>query len=231
MLRAVPSDITPQRDVVHGDAVAWLAARPALAGSSVIATMPDVSELGVSLERWREFFLEAARAVLLAVPDHGLGVFIQTDTKHDGRWISKAGLILRVADALDIPLLFHKLVCRRPPGSVLHGRPGYSHILAFSRQLRDDLDHPTPDVLPDLGVMPWSHSIGTRAAEAAVSAVRRLSPATTRIVVPFCGIGTILAVANSHGLDALGIERNRKRAAAARLFTLDPDPPQPDPPR
>lgn len=219
------SDTSPRREVVHGDAVAWLAERPGLVDSSVIATMPDVSELGVSLERWREFFLAAARAVLLAVPDDGLGIFIQTDNKHEGRWVSKAGLVLRVADELEVPLLFHKIVCRRPPGSLIHGRPGYSHILAFSRRARDDAAHPTPDVLPDLGVLPWSHSIGTRAAEAAVTAVRRLSPATTRIVVPFCGIGTILAVANAHGFDAVGIERNRKRAEAARSFTLEPDAP------
>lgn len=218
------SDHPPRREVVHGDAVAWLAERPDLQDSSVIATMPDVSELGVSLERWREFFLGAARAVLLAAPPDGLAVFIQTDNKIEGRWVSKAGLVLRVADELDVPLLFHKIVCRRPPGSLIHGRPGYSHILAFSRRARDDADHPTPDVLPDLGAMPWSHSIGTRAAEAAVTAVRRLSPATTRIVVPFCGLGTILAVANARGFDAVGIERNRKRAEAARTFELEPEP-------
>lgn len=190
----------------------------------MIATIPDVSELGVSLERWREFFLAAARAALLAAPPDGLAVFMQTDIKHEGRWVSKAGLVLRVADELDVPLLFHKIVCRRPPGSLIHGRPGYSHILAFSRRARDDADRPTPDVLPDLGAMPWSHSIGTRAAEAAVTAVRRLSPATTRIVVPFCGIGTILAVANARGFDVVGIERNRKRAEAARTFELEPEP-------
>lgn len=211
----------PRREVVHADAVAWLAERPGLQDSSIVATMPDVSELGVTLERWREFFLAAARAVLLAAPERGLAVFIQTDNKREGRWVSKAGLVLRVADELGVPLLFHKIVCRRPPGSLLHGRPGYSHILGFSRAARDDADHPTPDVLPDLGVLPWSHSVGTRAAEAAVTAVRRLSPETTQIVVPFCGLGTILAVANAHGFDAVGIERNRKRAEAARSFTLD----------
>lgn len=209
---------------MHGDAVAWLAERPGLEDSSVIATIPDVSELGVSLERWREFFFAAARAALLAAPPDGLALFMQTDIKHEGRWVSKAGLVLRVADELEVPLLFHKIVCRRPPGSLIHGRPGYSHILAFSRRARDDADRPTPDVLPDLGVMPWSHSIGTRAAEAAVTAVRRLSPATTRIIVPFCGIGTILAVANARGFDVVGIERNRKRAEAARTFELAPEP-------
>jgi hypothetical protein len=206
--------------VIHGDAIEWLAAHPSLADASVITSLPDISELGVSLERWREFFLAAARACMLTAADDGLSVFIQTDNKRDGRWISKAGLLLGVADELDIPLIFHKIVCRQPPGTRIHGRPGYTHMLAFSRRAIDDADHPSPDVLPDLGDMPWSHSIGTRAATAAVDAVRRTSPGTRRIVVPCCGIGTILAVANERGFDVIGIERNRKRADAARTFTL-----------
>lgn len=216
----MPGGQGPLREVVHGDAIAWLAARPGLARTSVIASLPDVSELGVTLDRWREFFVGAARASLLAAADDGVCLFVQTDNKRDGRWVSKAGLVLRVADELAIPLVFHKIVCRRPPGSLIHGRPGYTHLLAFSRVAVDDADHPTPDVLPDLGEMPWSHSIGTRAAEAAVDAVRRLSPTTARIVVPCCGIGTILAVANARGFDVVGIERNRKRAEAAQTFVL-----------
>jgi hypothetical protein len=215
-------DPTPQREVIHGDAIDWLLAHPSLATTSVITSLPDVSELGVSLDSWRQFFLAAARACLLSTADDGLSVFIQTDNKRDGRWISKAGLLLRVADELDVPLVFHKIVCRHPPGARIHGRPGYSHMLAFSRRALDDADHPTPDVLPDQGEMPWNHSIGTRAAAAAVDAVRQMSPQTNRIVVPCCGIGTILAVANERGFDVIGIERNRKRADAARIFTLEP---------
>lgn len=215
------SDPTPRREVIHGDAVDWLRAHPSLAATSVITSLPDVDELGVTLDRWREFFVAAAHACLLTAADEGLCVFIQTDNKREGRWISKAGLVLRVADQLDIALVFHKVVCRKPPGTPLHGRPGYSHMLAFSRRALDDADHPTPDVLPDPGEMPWSHSIGTRAAVAAVEAVRGMSPSTTRIVVPCCGIGMILAVANARGFDVVGIERNRKRAEAARTFTLE----------
>jgi hypothetical protein len=213
----------PTREVVHGDAVEWLLAHPSLAETSVIASLPDVAELGISLDRWREFFLRAACASLLTAADAGLCVFVQTDTKLDGRWISKAGLILRVADELGVAMLFHKVVCRQPPGTRVHGRPGFTHILGFSRLALDDTRHPTPDVLPDRGEMPWTHSIGTAAAVAAVDAVKRLAPSTRRIVVPCCGLGTILAVANEHGFDAIGIERNRKRAEAARTFSLRTD--------
>ena len=33
---------------------------------------------------------------------------------------------------------------------------------------------------------------------------------------PFCGVGTVLAVANALGLAAAGVEKNRKRAEQAR---------------
>ncbi len=42
-----------------------------------------------------------------------------------------------------------------------------------------------------------------------------------RIVVdPFCGRGTVLAVANAMGFDALGIDLSAKRCRAARAFTV-----------
>ena len=40
------------------------------------------------------------------------------------------------------------------------------------------------------------------------------------IVDPFCGVGTVLAVANAFGLDAVGVERSTKRSAQARLLRL-----------
>ena len=45
--------------------------------------------------------------------------------------------------------------------------------------------------------------------------------ATTTIVDPFCGVGTVLCVANEMGCDAVGVEISAKRcAAAARLRLL-----------
>lgn len=207
---------TSRVDVVTGDALDWLREHPAQAGCSVVTSLPDVAELGVTVEAWRPWFAEAARLCLLATPDDGLTIFFQTDRRHEGRWISKAGLVLAAAAALDVPLLWHKVVLRQPAGTAILGRPGYSHLLAFSRAAVPPPDLALPDVLPDLGDVPWSHSMGTAAVALALRAIRATSPSTTTILAPFCGEGTALAVAVARGFDAVGVERNRKRAEKAR---------------
>ena len=45
---------------------------------------------------------------------------------------------------------------------------------------------------------------------------------TKTIVDPFCGEGSVLAVANALGFAALGIDLSAKRCKAARQQTLDP---------
>jgi tRNA G10 N-methylase Trm11 len=46
------------------------------------------------------------------------------------------------------------------------------------------------------------------------------------VVDPFCGLGTMLAVANRHGLDGVGVERSPRRAARARALILPDARPQ-----
>lgn len=212
---------TAKRTVIHGDALEWLAAHPQQQGCSLLASMPDVSELGCPLPVWEEIFRRAVRLCLAATPPGGLCCFFQTDTRHDGGWISKGGIVLSEAAALGVPLLWHKVVLRVPPNTASRSRAGYSHLMAFSAALRIPADRATPDALPDLGAVPWSHSMGTRAAVRVMRDVRSYSPETHTILQPFCGIGTALAVANAHGFHAIGIERNRRRAEQARLLSMD----------
>lgn len=211
----------PSRTVLHADAIDWLRDHPLQAGCSVVASMPDVSEWGVTLAAWKPRFKEAARLCLRATPPDGVTVFFQTDARAEGRWVGKGGLVLGVAAELGVPLLWHKIVLQRPPNTSLHARAGYSHLLAFSRAVTIPGSHASPDVLPDRGMIPWSHSMGTRAAVRAMRDIRAFAPATHTIVQPFCGIGTALVIANRFGFHALGIEWNRRRAEQARTLTMD----------
>lgn len=206
----------PLRQVLHQDALPWLAAHPAHPGASLLTSLPDVTEVGLPPAQWPAFFAQAARLCLQAVPDQGVAVFFQTDNRSAGRQVSKAAMVLAAAAALEVPLLWHKIVLRRPPGTKTMGRPGYSHLLAFSRAATLPVEQSSPDVLAELGEVDWSHGMGRAAAVEAMATIRRASPTTTLLLAPFCGLGVALSVANEAGLDGLGIERNRKRAERAR---------------
>ena len=204
------------RRVFCEDALPWLRERAPLAGCSVVTSLPDVSGLpGLTLQAWQEWFVNAAGLVLAATPDEGVSIFYQTDIKRDGTWVDKGQLCQRAAEEQGSALLWHKIVCRRPAGQPNFGRPAFSHLLCFSRGVRDQPSPAYPDVLPATGEMTWSQAMGVAACELSCRYV--LSHTATRTVVdPFCGHGTVLAVANQLGLDAVGVELSRKRAQRAR---------------
>jgi hypothetical protein len=215
-----PQQPEGQRTVECADTLAWLAGRETLLGSSLITSLPDVSEFpALSLAEWKQWFIRAAALVMAKVPAEGVAIFYQTDVKKAGAWVDKGYLISRAAEEAGCETLWHKVVCRRAPGTVTFGRPAYSHMLCFSRGVRVDLGRATPDVLPDAGEVTWTRGMGVQACLAACRFI--LEHTSTRTVVdPFCGHGTVLAVANALGLDAVGVELSRKRAKKARALRV-----------
>jgi hypothetical protein len=210
-------DVT-SRDIVHGDALAWLDANPARPDVSVVTSLPDVSELELGFDGWREWFVATAARILRWIPDEGVAIFYQSDIRRSGTWVDKGFLVQRAGEETGAALLWHRIVCRRPAGTPTLGRASYSHMLCFAKAPRP-ATKPAPDVLPDAGTMPWSKAMG---AEACRVACRYLLDETrTRVVVdPFCGKGTVLAVANELGLDAIGVERSAKRCRAAKSLVV-----------
>ena len=129
---AVPT--VPQRVVHHGDAIEWLRAHGRLDGGSVVTSLPDVSEVPeLGFEGWQRWFEDAASLVMHAVPDDGAAIFFQSDIKHEGLWVDKGALVARAGERAGMGLLFHKIVCRKPAGTVTFGRASYSHLLGWSR--------------------------------------------------------------------------------------------------
>lgn len=211
----------PTRRVVQAEACAWLALNPAPAQCSVITSLPDVSEVPeLGFEGWKAWFGEAARQVLRWVPEEGCAIFFQSDIRYDDTWIDKGYWVMRAAEAEGVRQLWHKIVCRNPPGSISHGRAGYSHLLCFSRHAPRRVRHPGPDVLSEAGFKPWSKAMGVNACRLACRYLKEETE--TRIVVdPFCGYGTALAVANEFGFDALGIDLSTRKCRKARALRLD----------
>ncbi len=211
-----PPAPAPSRTIHEGDGLAWLRANDLSDAHAVVTSLPDASELrGLSFEAWRAWFVDTARLACERTTPGSVTVFYQTDVLREGRWVDKGFLVTSGAERAGAGCLFHKVVCREAPGTPTYGRPGYAHLLAFSKSLRTQVARATPDVLPGLGHMPWSKAMGTAACEAVCDFLRR-STACEVVVDPFCGQGTMLAVANARGFHAVGVELSPRRAASAR---------------
>jgi hypothetical protein len=210
----------PGRTVHHGDALPWLRAAGTLAAASIVTSLPDASELpALGFDGWRRWFDEAAVLTMQCVPDEGVAIFFQSDVNRAGVWVDKGAMVSRAAERAGMIMLFHKIVCRKPAGTLTYGRASYSHLLGFARVLRPTLRRATPDVLPDGGVQPGVKAMGVLAC---VDACRFVITATTTrtIVDPFCGWGTVLAVANALGLDAIGVDLSARMCRRARRLSV-----------
>ena len=64
--------------------------------------------------------------------------------------------------------------------------------------------------------------MGLAACRAACTFIQRHTPTRT-VVDPFCGRGSVLAVANAMGLSAVGVEISRRRCRHARSLKLTTD--------
>ncbi len=204
------------RVVHHGDGIEFLrASSPFPADHAIFTSLPDHSEVpSLGVPAWKTWFIDTVALACRSLADEAIAVFYQTDVKYDGRWIDKAYLVLRGAEQAGSELLWHKIVCRVRAGTTTFGRPAYAHLLCVSRSRRTEPGASTPDVLPALGDMSWSRAMGSAAADVAIAFIA--STGARVVVDPFCGQGTALAAANAQGLDAIGVELSKRRAAKAR---------------
>lgn len=207
--------------VIHqAEAVAWLQARGMLTGASVVTSLPDVSEIPqLDFEGWCRWFEDAAVVVMAAVPPEGVAIFFQSDIRHAGLWVDKGAMVARGAERAGSHLLFHRIVCRLPAGTLSSGRATYSHLLGFSPVPRPPSGRPRADVIPDAGFVPGKKAMGVNACLEACRFVLQETPTRT-IVDPFCGWGTVLAVANALGMDAVGVDLSARMCRRARVLEI-----------
>lgn len=208
--------MAPTRIVHAGDGLEYLRRGPLPADAALVTSLPDSSELpALGYEGWRRWFVDTAALCLRQTDPASAALFFQTDVKREGTWVDKGYLVQKAAEAEGVPLLFHKVVCRAPAGVATFGRPSWAHLLGFSRTLRPDPGRSTADVVPRLGEMPWARAMGVEACTVACRWLLTHTRCRT-VVDPFCGLGTVLAVANALGLDAVGVELSKKRAERAQ---------------
>jgi hypothetical protein len=235
-----------QRQVVHGDALSWLDSVDVIPGH-VVTSLPDICELQHvdTVPQYRAWFEGTVALILSKLAPRAVLVLYQSDGRHGGLWLDKSHIAQRAAESCGARLLWHKIcvwhtdlgVYRALAARGHNGRPKYTHLLAFSKELRGSdeavLASATPDVVAR-GSMPWARAMGADACVVACLLVRALAerdpcsagaPSQQKLVLdPFCGQGTVLAVANELGLDSLGIELSAKRCRSAlmqRVLSLE----------
>jgi hypothetical protein len=215
-------ELAHNRVVFCEDALVWLKNYNDTGGASFLGSLPDFSEFpSLSLAEWKQWFLSTSELILSKTSPEGVTIFFQSDIKHQGLWVDKAYLVQKAAENLGHQLLWHKIFCRAPAGTVMFGRPSYSHMLCFSQKLVPDLRKSTADVIPDLGEKTWVRGMGLEASVFAATYV--LKQTKTRILInPFCGEGSVLAAANSVGLKTIGVDKSPKRVKKAREIHLSP---------
>lgn len=205
--------MSPSREVICTDALPWMAEHEGAGG--VVTSLPDADEMGWEIPAWRDWFTEAAGLALAVPGPDATAVFYQTDRKYEGAVESKAALLMLVAEARRYRMLWHKIALRRDVGKIDLHRPGYTHLMAFSREAKPG--PATPDVFP-AGTMVYPNAMGATAAEVAINLVSATSPV---IYDPFCGRGSVLAIANALGHDAVGIDIDPDQCELARRLRLE----------
>jgi DNA methylase len=210
----------PRRLVFCADALEWM---PRHEGQfAVITSLPDALEAGFTaeqwgrdLERWRGWFIAAARFAMLCAAPEAPAIFYQTDRKADGALISKPRLLQAAAEPIGARLLWHKIALRGRENSVDLFRPSYCHLMAFSQ--KGSSGKATADVF-ERGKLLYKNAMGMTAAEVACNHAGKSGRA---ILDPFCGQGSVLAIANRLGFDSVGIDLDPEQCEkAARLIAV-----------
>lgn len=199
------------REIVCADALPWLSANRAC--GAVITSPPDAEEVGLDIAGWLDWLTDMMPRLFAA--STGLAVVYVTDRKHDGRLVSKAQLYHGGALDAGFSCLWHKVVLRKPVGSTDLHRPGFTHLIAFGRGVRPG--KASPDVM-ERGAMLYPNAMGMIPARFAVEFA--VAAGATRILDPFCGKGTIPAVADALGVDATGIDIDQGQCDAASGLRL-----------
>lgn len=203
------------KTIICADALTWLAENKNV--GAISGSLPDPEEIG--MEKWSEYepwFYKAVSLCLESTSPETVTMFYQTDRKANG-WNSKAAVIFSAARYLGVRCLWHKIVVRSGIGKIDLYRPGYTHLLCFSRKAR--VGKPTADVI-ERGAMIYPNATGLIAAE---FLIRYAMLTSKRLADPFCGRGTIPAMADALGMDAIGIDIDPAQCEAAKKLRLTRD--------
>lgn len=201
-----------KRTVLCTDSIEWLKKNKNL--DSIVTSIPEMDELNLKYDDYILFFRNAAKLCLEATKETGYVIFLQTDRKYNG-WVDKSYFISDEAYKLGFRMIWHKIALRTDISKTDLYRPTYSHMLCYSKSGK--ISKPVPDVI-DRGEISYPNAFGVDAVKLAVEYLK--SNGIKKVYDVFVGSGTTLAVANLYGMDAYGIDIDKKQCEKARKFKL-----------
>jgi hypothetical protein len=204
---------SPERVILCQDAIPWLETQSKL--DSIVTSIPEMDELGISFKDYVPFFRNAAALCLKAVKDKGYCIFLQTDRKYKG-WVDKSFLISDEAAKLGMRMIWHKIALRTEVGKTDLYRPTYSHMLCYSKE--GAIGIPVPDVVYR-GDVTYENAFGIDAVKLVLEFLKKHK--IKKIVDPFVGSGTIVALANAYGMKAVGVDIDKKQCKKAKELKID----------
>ena len=197
-----------KRQIICADSMKWLPKQRGF--DSIVASIPEMEELGLGYDKYIEFFRNAAALCMDAVKPTGYVVFLQTDRKYHG-WIDKSYLLTDVAMEKGLRMIWHKIALRTDVGKTDLYRPTYSHMVCYSKE--GHVGKPVPDVVAR-GEITYGHAFGRDAVRLVCSYLKANGVRT--IVDPFVGSGTTMAVANELGMKGIGVDIDPEQCEKAR---------------
>lgn len=201
------------REIICQDALKWL--KSAKSVPNVVTGICDLDEMpNYNMQQYLTFFKQITTQICNKLQPGCYAIFIQTDRKWQRQWIDKSYIISDIANKAGLKMIWHKIVLHRGVGATHLQRPTYAHMLCYSRD--GTTGAATPDVI-DVGKKLYKNATPTSAANVALDFVKRYSKVKT-VLDPFVGQGTIVALANQRGLDAIGIDIDPEQCEKARVL-------------
>ncbi len=203
------------REIIVADSLQYLRGVKSL--PNVVTGLCDLDETDMDMSQYLQFFKDIASLIFTKLDKVGYAIFIQTDRKYQGSWLDKSYMLSDIAFSHGCKMVWHKIALHREVGRTDLHRPCYAHMLCYTYTGKPGAAF--NDVLP-VSTKLYKNGTPLGAAEAAVNFIKNNNKKNTTIVDPFVGQGTVVAMANNYGLDAIGIDIDPKQAELARSSRL-----------
>lgn len=198
------------RFVYTDDANIWLPKNKNI--GAIITSLPDMEEINATKEDWELWIDKTCENIINSLSDKSVCFFYQTDRKHKGNFIDKKYLISRTFYKYGFKLIMSKIVLKQAPETISLFRPGFTNLFGFSKYYCSG--KPTPDVI-NIGKMVYKNAMGFNACKVAIDFIIDKKISDT-VVDPFCGMGSVLKIANDLELNSVGVDIDFKQTDLAK---------------